>query len=125
MLLNLSNHPLNTWTEKQIAEAKELYGSVVDLPFPQIPPEADENEVLKIADKYFEVCIEKLSASKDEKNAVHLMGELTFVFALANKLLHSGVETVASTTERNTRDIGNKKITEFNFVRFRKYLVSR
>ncbi|RME03015.1 MAG: TIGR02221 family CRISPR-associated protein, partial [Bacteroidetes bacterium] len=33
-LLNLSNHPTSSWTEAQMAEAKRLFGEVIDLPFP-------------------------------------------------------------------------------------------
>jgi len=74
-----------------------------------------------LAKRYFSVCKEKIKNSDDKVNAVHLMGEYTFVFALANMLINSGVTCVVSTTERNTVEIGGKKISEFKFVKFRKY----
>ncbi len=123
MLLNLSNHPVENWSEKQITEAEKLYGKIIDLPFPQIDPTADENEIEKLSMKYLQLCAQMLRGSKDETNAVHLMGELTFTFSLANKLLTEGITVVASTTERNSVEINGKKITEFQFVKFRKYKI--
>ena len=36
MIINLSNHPKETWQEKQL-QAARAYGELVDLPFPQLP----------------------------------------------------------------------------------------
>ncbi len=123
MLINLSNHPVKNWSKRQIAEAEKLYGKVIDLPFPQVDPTADENEIEKLSRKYFQHCLQMLRGSNDKTNAVHLMGELTFTFNLANKLLAEGITVVASTTERNSIDTNEKKISEFKFVRFRKYKI--
>ena len=43
--INLSNHPSDKWDEKQMEAAKQ-YGEVMDIPFPSIPAQADENEVV-------------------------------------------------------------------------------
>jgi len=122
MLINLSNHPVKNWNVKQISEAEKLFGEITDIPFPQINPETDEAGIENLVDEYFELCIETLHKSKDKNNAVHLMGELTFTFGLVNKLLSEGIVCVASTTERKAIETKGKKITEFEFVRFRKYL---
>lgn len=122
MLINLSNHPVENWSHKQLTEAKNLFGQVQDLPFPQINTIASEDEIKVIANKYTNICMEKLSLSQNEINAVHIMGELTFTFALVKKLLKQGIICVASTTERNSIETGGKKITEFRFVRFREYM---
>ncbi len=121
MLLNLSNHSVVNWSDKQLKIAEEQFGKTVDIPFPQINPQADETEIIELAKSYFSVCKEKIKNSDDKVNAVHLMGEYTFVFALANMLINSGITCVVSTTERNTVEIGGKKISEFKFVKFRKY----
>jgi isopentenyldiphosphate isomerase len=121
MLLNLSNHPFENWSENQKALAKKLYGSVADVPFPQIDPHADEKEISKLAEEFFQICMRELGESRDEKNAVHLMGEFTFVFKLAKKLISNGIEVIASTTERVATESNGKKISEFKFVRFRRY----
>ncbi len=121
MLLNLSNHSVVDWSEKHLNAAREQFGEVVDIPFPEINPNANENEILELAEKYYSMCKEKILKSDDKINAVHLMGEFTFVFALANMLIDNGIVCVVSTTERRVVEAGDKKISEFKFVKFRKY----
>jgi len=53
--------------------------------------------------------------------AVHLMGEMTFTFALVQKLKSAGIPCVASTTHRRVEERGGKKIVQFEFVQFRPY----
>ena len=122
MLINLSNHPVKNWSEKQITAAKEEYGEIMDLPFPLINPNASEDDIEKIAQKYFNICINEFSHFPNRNNAVHIMGELTFTFTLVNRLLTNNIICVASTTERNAVELNGKKIAEFKFVRFRKYI---
>jgi len=50
------------------------------------------------------------------------MGELTFTFNVVKNLAVRKIKCVASTTERNVKEIDGKKITEFKFVRFREYV---
>jgi hypothetical protein len=121
MLLNLSNHPSTIWSDLQIKSANNLYGKVVDVDFPDIPPEADEDLIAALAKDYKDICLDILSSSKDENNAVHIMGELTFCFALIQELNKFKITCVASTTERNTYEESGNKISKFEFVRFRKY----
>jgi hypothetical protein len=121
MLINLSNHPSQNWSINQLSEARNLFGEVIDIPFPQIDPNGDEDYICAIADKYFLICKEKIENSSDTNSAVHLMGELNFLFVLANKFLKSGIKCVASTTERNSIEKNGVKISEFKFIRFREY----
>lgn len=121
MLINLSNHPKNQWQQEQISEGEKLYGEIIDLDFPQIPPEEDENYIIDLVQYYYELCASKLKQSESNRNAVHLMGESNFCFSLTSKLLESGIECIASTTKRNTIIKNNIKTSEFKFVRFRKY----
>ena len=123
MLINLSNHSVKNWEERQIAEAQKLYGKVVDLTFPQIGPSLDENEIENLVNVYFLKCLKILEESKEPDNAVHLMGEFTFVFQLTHKLLNEGVEVIASTTKRESVEENEVKLSRFNFVRFRKYKI--
>lgn len=117
MLLNLSNHPTSSWPEKQIVLAKAQYGHVVDMPFPQIDPILDEDGLADLAGHY----VTKMMELKPK--AVHLMGELTFCFALIPLLQSHGITCIASTTHRTTEDRPDgTKISKFEFVRFRKYV---
>ncbi|MEI2422170.1 hypothetical protein V6O07_17960, partial [Arthrospira platensis SPKY2] len=71
MLLNLSNHPSVTWSQKQIEEAKQKYGHIQDMAFPDINPEWSLDQVQLEAEKYY-VKIRAMAASKII--TVHLMG---------------------------------------------------
>lgn len=113
MLLNLTNHPSSTWSPEQIAAAG---GIVVDMPFPSVPPEADEEYIETLANTY----LDKILEMKDV-TAVHIMGEFNFCYTLISKLKIHGVKCVASTTLRETVEENGVKISKFTFVRFRGY----
>jgi len=49
------------------------------------------------------------------------MGELTFVFNLANKLIENNIKVIASTTKRESFQTQSGKLSKFNFVKFREY----
>lgn len=115
MLLNLSNHPSSTWPANQLATAIDQFGTVEDLPFPVIDPEWTTDEVRQLAELYFEKVYQR------RPSAVHLMGEMTFTFALVQKLKTAGALCLASTTERLVQEEGGKKTVEFRFVQFRPY----
>ena len=118
MLLNLSNHPSAKWPPDQMQTATQQYGSIEDLPFPQINPHWSADQVVQLAEQYY-IQIRQLDPFP---TAVHLMGELTFTFALVTKLKAAGISCVASTTERivNFEQNGNKHST-FRFIHFRQY----
>lgn len=129
MLINLSNHPYDTWSKEQKETAKQQFGEVVDMPFPNIPADANEDYVMKLAVDYgikIENILEPPGQADNilrlHEDGVHLMGELTFCFALVDYLGSDLGIFYASTTERNvTYDKDGKKIVDFKFVKFRKY----
>lgn len=121
MLINLSNHPSALWSSAQIKATEQEFGKVKDIPFPVIDSSAGREEIILIAEEYLAKCTSLLEEYKSETNAVHIMGELTFTHNIVKLLKEKGIKCVASTTERNTKVSGNKKISEFNFVRFREY----
>jgi hypothetical protein len=126
MLINLSNHPSSNWSEEQLLAAEDEFSSIVDLPFPQIDPNATAEQVQTLAKQYFEK-VRKLFANSGivslTTSAVHLMGELTFCHTLVNLLLHKNYRCVASTTERTViEEKDGKKTVQFRFVQFRDYL---
>lgn len=129
MLINLSNHPFVSsedghikWPEEQVRAATEVYGEIVDLPFPEIPPDADTDAVRAIAKTKASECLEKLRSGSGFADAVHIMGEMTTTFAIIAELQKRGVACIASTSRRRSRDLENgKKEITFDFVRFRAY----
>jgi hypothetical protein len=123
MLINLSNHPLNKWQNTQLQSAKNLFSDVIDYPFPSIPPNADAQQVELMAFNTAKDIISLIADYPNQQNAVHIMGELNFTFAIVNILLKQNITCVASTTIRNVTELDNKKITEFSFVAFRHYKI--
>lgn len=120
MLINLSNHPFVYWSEAQKEVTNTLFGHCIDLPFPAVDPEGDAAYVGVLADEYLEKIL-KISG-EDNNVTVHLMGEMTFTCALVNRLRENGIRCVASTTKRDTNDLGNgQKESTFSFVQFRDY----
>jgi len=121
MIINFSNHPSEHWEANQHKMAIINYSSVIDVDFPAINPGASEKELDKLVDEYIKILLKILSKSVDPKNAVHIMGEMTFSFRLINKLKKMGILCIASTTTRKVDQNGNIKTTTFEFVRFREY----
>ena len=118
MLINFSNHPSDYWGDKQM-EAAKVYGEIKDLTFPAIDPEANNEDLQTIADQYVQKI---LAEAKNHKITVHVMGEMTFCFMVVSRLKRMGIESVASTSVRNAEvAIDGRKISDFQFVRFRKY----
>ena len=121
MLINLSNHPVSVWSEDQISMGVKQFGQIMDIPFPNIPPADSKHLILRKASSYAKKCFRFLSDSKDKNNAVHIMGELTFTFAVVNLLKQNNVLCVASTTERIVIHGDNAKTSYFKFIKFREY----
>ena len=130
MLINLTNHPYEHWSKEQKEAAERQFGEVVDMQFPDIPADADDDYVVKLAVKYANK-IENLFDSYVPKggkitrlydNGVHLMGEMTFCYALIDYLGTEMDLFYASTTERRVSyDDNGNKVVDFKFVNFRNY----
>lgn len=116
--INLTNHPSPQWDEQQ-TEAAKLYGTIMDMPFPEVNPDDAPEDVKALADAYAQK-IEDMA--EDFKVTVHIMGEMTFVYNLVSRLKAMGIRCVASTTVRQvTENPDGTKMSEFSFVRFREY----
>ena len=117
--INLTNHPSSLWCDKQ-QEAARTYGEIMDMPFPMIDETDDETYISALADEYLQKILE---LAKDNNVTVHLMGELTFTFALLKRLQEYGIPCVASTSKRIVKEeeVGRKGEVIFQFERFRRY----
>ena len=51
MFLNLSNHPSDAWEAAQRAAALALASPILELPFPPVPPDADEATIERLGDQ--------------------------------------------------------------------------
>lgn len=123
MLINLSNHPLPKWSPDQREAAEREYGSIHDLPFPQLDPAASLGAVRGIVQQYVVQCIEKIEKEgPHQRHAIHIMGEFTFTYLFVKEMEQRGIPCVASTTERIVTDNPDgSKTTLFQFVQFRPY----
>ncbi len=118
VFINLSNHPLAGWSEKQLAAARE-YGDPLELPFPAVSPEIGEEELKGLVDEY-SAKVRDLAEGKTA--TVHIMGEMTFTYVLVQRLKECGIRCVASTSERVAEENPDgTKLSSFSFVRFRDY----
>ena len=118
IFLNITNHPVSGWSDKQLSEALK-YGSIEELPFPQVSPEANEAEIELLAGKCISLITEKING---KKATVHIMGEMTLTYALVKRLQAAGIKCVASTTERCVKEYDDDtKESVFKFARFREY----
>lgn len=120
MLINISNHPISTWSEKQIAMAKQLWGDVCDIALPYIDPSLDGAQVLSKAEEDVEAYCATIQRY-DETSAFHVMGESVYCFHIIRLLKERGYVVVASTTERSVVFQGFQKVSLFEFIKFREY----
>jgi hypothetical protein len=118
ILINLTNHPSEYWNERQKSAALE-YGEIVDMPFPNIAPDGDEEYIRELSEEY---CNKVTQYTQDCHVTVHLMGEFSFSFALLKLLQEHDISCIVSTTKRivsESPEEGKKEVT-FEFVRFRR-----
>lgn len=117
-MINLSNHPSSRWGEKQRAEALKWGGDeIVDIPFPQIPPDMTAEALTVLVREY----VAKIVATGD--TAVHVMGEMGFTFGVVHLLMtETDIFALHSTTERRSVEgPDGTKTSVFEFVQFREY----
>jgi hypothetical protein len=115
VFVNLSNHPYAIWSEEQLATARGLADQVVDIPIPEIPPDAGTDELV-------ERC--RILALMLPVGATHAMVSTEFVttFILIKMLQKRGITCLAATTRRSvSMDPAGNKVSRFSFVRFREY----
>lgn len=117
MLINLSNHPSESWEGKQL-EAACRYGDIQDIPFPDIVPQLSHEEICLLADEY---AAKIARLARDCDVTVHVMGEMTFTYAVVSTLKDMGIRCVASTTERIVKESEGKRTYTFRFCQFREY----
>jgi hypothetical protein len=112
--VNISNHSLSGWSEKQIDAARKNASELLDLPFPLVKPQATTEELENEADELLK---------KLPENTTHamVMGEFILTFIIVKKLQKRGVVCLAATTERRTVIKGEVKTSIFEFVGFRQY----
>lgn len=118
MLLNLTNHPSEKWSQAQMDAAIKQFGGILDMPFPQIDPALSFEEVQVLAQEIFQ----EIVSQELPDISIHIMGEFTFCYCLIRKLENAGIPCFASTTSRSVEiKPDGSKSSVFNFFNFRPY----
>lgn len=117
MFVNYSNHPSITWSKGQILAAQELGKDIVDIPFPNVPPNM---RIMELAAYAEEECKKIEEYCPD---VVMCQGEFCMAYAVITRLKARGIKVVAACSERKVNEnpgVGKKEV-EFEFVQFREY----
>lgn len=122
MFINYTNHPSNTWGDRQTEQAL-AYGEIVDVPFPAIPTDMKPDEIYALA---YTECEKLLCILKDTENsAVLCQGEFSFTYLMVNFLQSKRIRVFTAVSERRVKELsdGNisRKEVEFCFQGFREY----
>ncbi len=118
MLINLTNHPSERWQPEQIEAAHRQFGKVVDMPFPEVPPDADEEWILQTARQITQSILTRWGTGV----TVLVQGEFTLTYALVRFLQQQGITCVSTATKREILEESNgTTIRRFRFLGFRKY----
>jgi hypothetical protein len=113
--VNHSNHPKAKWDEAQTKAALALAERIEDIPFPAVPPGADEKAVEALAEE----CAAKIPR---ETSHALVQGEFTLTVELVRRLQARGMTCLAATSGRDVEEDGDgRHVSTFSFVRFRAY----
>ncbi len=124
IFINLSNHLIDSWSNKQRQEAQNLnLGQPTDLPggMPIVSPDISPEEVSIMAKEIFDRVL-----TLNVKGAF-VAGEPTLSYALVSLLTSKGIRCFAATTARETVETSNpdgsvNRSAVFKFVKWREYI---
>lgn len=119
MFVNVSNIPLSDWQDAQLDEAK-LYGRLYEFRMPEVDAEASTSVVTDLARVLADRIAKVVWENDEKKNAVMVLGEPSFSFALIRELQIRRLTVVCPTYRIELYD--DEDLIE-NFVRFRNYPV--
>ena len=118
VFVNFSNHPSGQWSTEQLDAARKI-GEVIDVPFPNVDPEASIDDVKQEAEK----CLNRIRSYHPK--AVMCQGEFTLSLYVVSRLIRQDIPVYAACSKRDvvkedSKD-GAKKTVVFRFVGFREY----
>ncbi len=117
--INVSNHKSESWSKAQLEKAME-YGSITDIPFPDVDPLWSNEKIDEVVKKYFDII-----TSYDAPVAM-VQGEFIFSFRLITRLKEAGIPVVAACAKRISEehtapDGSTVKTAKFVFGTFKEY----
>ncbi len=121
VFINFSNHPSDNWDAAQLNAARQL-GSIIDIPFPAVKPDATETEIKDLADEVVQDILRLIPGS----GTVMVQGEFSLSISVINRLKPLGIKTVCACTDRvvtgeTDENGGTVKKSVFKFKGFREY----
>jgi CRISPR-associated DxTHG motif protein len=123
IFLNLSNHPVSSWSETQIAAARCLgFGEPTEFAeeMPVVAPTATADETDALAQSLV------TKAVAQQAGAAFVATDFTLTFALVQRLQCAGIRCFAATTQREVSerlkpDASVERTSTFRFVAWREY----
>lgn len=116
---NISNHPSSRWGETQ----KSATGAaIVDVAFPQVPPEMGEAEVAAMA----VATVNAIIPAPQDGDVAMVSGEFVATCEIVRAMQRRGVRCVVATTRRETVETVSSdgkaiKTAVFTFVKWRAF----
>lgn len=112
MFANISRHPSKIWPSEQLQAAHDICpDGIIDIAFPFIPPEADEEDVM--------ITARNLAKSIGSGvTAAMVQGEYTLTMFLAVLLSDQGVDVYVAALGKQYIDSRSNRVRPF--IRFRK-----
>jgi len=98
VLINVSNHPSNTWGSEQ----KYGWNEIIDVKLPDISPNASCDEIEEQAYKLYEKIIRICNLKSESSVFVMLVGEYSLCYILYDVLKQKGIGIAIPTTEKTT-----------------------
>lgn len=118
LFINLSNHPSSSWTAEQL-DAAEEFGELIDMPFPQVAPDATADDIKTLAEAKVAAIMKQ---AETHTVTVHVMGEMSLIYRIVRMLSERDIRCVCSTSYRVVKDQGDgRRLVEFHFHSFRDY----
>ena len=119
IFINHTNHLSANWVPEQRITA-EKYGEILDLPFPSISADWNEEQILQFVEKNAKKIIEMNPV------AVLCQGEYNYTYSMINYLKRNNIVVLAAASERIVDekvqpDGTTQKMSSFKFVQFRQY----
>lgn len=117
--INHTNHTSVQWSLEQRTTA-EKYGEIIDLPFPNVGADWNEEKISQFVEINAKKIIEMNPA------AVLCQGEYNYTYSMINYLKRNNIVVLAAASERVVDekvqlDGTTQKVSSFKFVQFRQY----
>lgn len=114
IFVNFTNHPSKHWEEAELLAAQK-YGTIVDIPFPDVDPDGKENYIAQLAGEYMEkiICL--------HPSAVLCQGEFCLVYRIVSYLKQKKITVLSACSERIVIEKKQRKQVIFRFRQFREY----